>query len=133
MVTKEQHLINIKRDKNGELENNFNNLVNSGKEFAYGSGVLNVAGGRTVLSALKGLHSFYSINGINDCKLRDPMTGRTVNGTLTEMETLITDILNWGHNNYYININKQDYVHSCENVEDVLDVTWESLEVSGIL
>ncbi len=133
METKEQHLENIIREKNLELETHFNNLIRSGNEFTYGSGIIHVAGGREALAGLQGLYTFYQKHGVGVCPIRNPLTGRTTDGTIEEMGTLIGEVFDWGFDNYYINIKKQDYVLDCATVENVLDVTWESAEISGIL
>ena len=130
MVTKEQHLVNIKAEKNLELETHFKNLIMGGTTFEYGTSatIVNVAGGKEAMDGLSGLLQYYSDNDINECKIRDAINKKVYSGTLTELATFVTEVRDWGMSSYLNNITKQDYVNACTTVEDVLDVTWDSVE-----
>lgn len=131
MVTKEQHLGNLKIEKNLELETYFNNMINSGRTFKYGDNRthdLYVVGGRATLFSLKAFLDYYTRINATECIVRDPVTKTTHVDTLQNLIAMIDDVESWGMENYLKNISKQDYVNSCTTIDQVLDVTWDSVD-----
>lgn len=131
MENKEQHLASIKTQKNLELETTFNNLVNSGLVVKYGADRtedIHVVGGRPTLFSLKAFLAYYVRISSTACYIRDPITNTTHVDTIQNLEAMVNDVETWGMENYIKNIIKQDYVKQCTTIDQVLDVTWDSID-----
>lgn len=131
MQTKEELLEVIKAQRCSQLETIFNNMIGSGLKVTYGNDrteEMMVAGGREALFSLKAFLSYYKKINASECIIRDPYTKEIHSDTIENMEEMISEVEDWGMESYIKNIRKQDYIKKCESIEDVMNVTWDSIE-----
>ena len=115
------------------LHNDLIHVSSLREDFLFGSGLsVRVLGGKQTLTDLRHLETYYNRNNVATCYIKDPVNGGVVSGSFTDYQSLVNSVEDWGIGLFLKNATKQDYVNKCSTVEQVLDVTWDSVEPSGV-